>query len=142
MHNIDSINSAVNFGLDIWDVSIIKNETGVPEQLQISAVASNPSFFQPLKLESIRGTVYLNGQETNYLRGLKWFSKSLQPQSQDEISWSYEISSQDLEFLEDAETNGIWNWYFFLSVKLKDSYLESSQLDKSQPFGGVNYITK
>ncbi|MFX0205087.1 MAG: hypothetical protein ACFFDT_03810 [Candidatus Hodarchaeota archaeon] len=140
IYEIDLYETLVNFKFQISDVNIIRNNTGEITTLHVSASIMNPSHFSSFTFLSIKGEVFLNGQESEYLRLVKWYSKTIHPREDKLITWSYEIFPQDIGLFIDANNTDTWNWYFSITIRLDASIVEEGLYDRSQPFQGVRII--
>ena len=78
---------------------------------------------------------------TNYLRGTRWFVKTISSRGSSLVSLTYPVLIQDVDFLEDGITSGIWSWYFLIQIHLESVILGNAIYDRSQPFQGVNMQT-
>jgi hypothetical protein len=142
LFEIDSYDTVVNFKFQINEVIIEKNSTSQDiTRLTITASLWNPSRFSSFEFISIEGYVFLNGQEPEYLHGREYFFRTVLPNENVSISWSYSIESQDLDLFNEADANGAWSWYFIIQVFLDSNIVGRSRYDRSQPFQGVKIIT-
>jgi hypothetical protein len=140
LFEIDSYQSVIDFKFQISEVAIHTNATGEFEQISISGNFWNPSYFSSIRLKSIENIVLLNGQGSEYLRKLHWFTIMIPPRSNRPLSFSVNILHQDLEIFNEANATAIWNWSFHLSVNLFSSLIEEGQYDRSQEFIGVTML--
>ncbi|MFX0170535.1 MAG: hypothetical protein ACFE9L_01315 [Candidatus Hodarchaeota archaeon] len=141
-YEIDAYETVINFKFKINEVNIEKNSsTNEIIRLRISASIWNPSSFSSFQFNSIRGFVLLNGLEPEYLHGREYFFRTILPNENATVSWSYPILSHDAELLNEAEENGSWSWYFIIQVFLDSNIVGKVGYDRSQPFQGVKVIT-
>jgi hypothetical protein len=140
LYEIDSYQTVLDFKFQISDVSIMTNATGKFERFSISGNFWNPSFFSSIRLKSIDNTVLLNGQGSEYLRKLHWFSIMIPPRNNRPVSLSFSILPQNIEIFNEANGSAVWNWSFHLNINLISSIIEEGQYDRSQEFNGVTII--
>ena len=138
---IDAYHTVFNFEFQISDVTIIQNQTGNFQTLEVSASIFNPSALFSFRVNMIKGIVMLNEQGSEYLRGPQWLLKTISPGANSSVTWAYPILEQDLDLLNDANTTGTWRWYFSLKVNVDTIVLGNDEFDRSQSFQGVKMVT-
>ncbi|MHA1977207.1 MAG: hypothetical protein ACW98F_17495 [Candidatus Hodarchaeales archaeon] len=140
LYEIDSYQTVLDFKLQITNVGINTNSTGQFDRISISGNFWNPSYFSSIRLKSIENNVRLNGQGSEYLRKLHWFTLLISPRTNRPLSLTITILPQNLGIFTEANSTSIWNWSFNLKVNLVSSIIEAGQYDRSQEFTGVTMI--
>lgn len=137
----DAFYTMMNFKFEIFEAIVVKNGTDDIVSLRVSASIWNPSRVSSIRLHMVRGSVLINNQGSKFLKGAKWFSLDIYPQENESAMWAYSILPQDVNIFNEAEADGIWNWYFKIEITIISHLVGDNLYDVSQSLTGVKFTT-
>lgn len=128
------------FEFELTGVVLTRNATsGDFLQLRVNATLWNPSSLISIEFGNVDTRVFLNGEELVYTRGRKGPGETLiPPLGTLEFGWSYYIDeAADELILQNADSLGSWEWFYWLNIYQRISFLGGDLYDRSQTFSGI-----